>query len=219
MRLILLGPPGIGKGTQAKLLCKRHSLIHLSTGDMLRSAIEEKNELGRTAESYINIGKLVPDDLVLNMVEEKLDTLNNNRGFIFDGFPRTVPQATGFKELVNEMRLNLDKVLAINGDNSTLLKRLSSRRTCIKCERITNLLFSPPKVSGKCDKCSGDLFQRDDDKEDVIIKRLEIYKMQTEPLLDYYYHESLLLKISGLGSIDSVTKRIENELYDLIKEK
>ena len=217
MRLILLGPPGIGKGTQAKRLCKRYSLDHLSTGDMFRSAILEKNVVGNIAESYINFGKLVPDNIVLNMVEEKLAEIEKFRGFIFDGFPRTVPQATGFKKLINKMRLSLDKVLAIHGDDSTILERLSSRRTCSQCGKITNLIFSSPKVYGHCDRCSGDLFQRDDDKKDVIIKRLEIYKIQTEPLLDYYYNENLLLKISGLGSIDDVTARIEKRVENLIR--
>ena len=217
MRLILLGPPGIGKGTQAKRLCKRHSLNHLSTGDMFRSAILEKNAVGNIAESYINFGKLVPDDIVLNMVEEKLAEIEKFRGFIFDGFPRTVPQATGFKKLINKMGLSLDKVLAIHGDDSILLERLSSRRTCSQCGKITNLIFSTPKVYDQCDRCSGDLFQRDDDKEDIIIKRLQIYKLQTEPLLDYYHDENLLLKVSGLGSIDDVTTRIEREVENLIK--
>ena len=217
MRLILLGPPGIGKGTQAKRLCKRYSLDHLSTGDMFRSAILEKNAVGNIAEAYINFGKLVPDDIVLNMVEEKLAKIEKFRGFIFDGFPRTVPQATGFKKLINKMSLSLDKVLAIHGDDSIILERLSSRRTCSQCGKITNLIFSSPKVYGQCDRCSGDLFQRDDDKEDVIIKRLEIYKIQTEPLLGYYYNENLLLKISGLGSIDDVTARIEKRVESLIK--
>ena len=217
MRLILLGPPGIGKGTQAKRLCKRYSLDHLSTGDMFRSAILEKNAVGNIAESYINFGKLVPDNIVLNMVEEKLAEIEKFRGFIFDGFPRTVPQATGFKKLINKMSLSLDKVLAIHGDDSIILERLSSRRTCSQCGKITNLIFSSPKVYGQCDRCSGDLFQRDGDKEDVIIKRLEIYKIQTEPLLGYYYNENLLLKISGLGSIDDVTARIEKRVESLIK--
>ena len=217
MRLILLGPPGIGKGTQSKRLCKRHSLNHLSTGDMFRSAILEKNAVGNIAESYINFGKLVPDDIVLNMVEEKLAEIEKFNGFIFDGFPRTVPQATGFKKLINKMRLSLDKVLAIHGDDSILLERLSSRRTCSQCGKITNLIFSTPKVYDQCDRCSGDLFQRDDDKEDIIIKRLQIYKLQTEPLLDYYHDENLLLKVSGLGSIDDVTTRIERAVENLIK--
>ena len=217
MRLIILGPPGIGKGTQAKRLWKRYSLSHLSTGDMFRSAILEKNAVGNIAESYINFGKLVPDDIVLNMVEEKLAEIEKFRGFIFDGFPRTVPQATGFKKLIDAVGLSLDKVLAIHGNNSILLERLSSRRTCSQCGKIINLIFSTPKVYGQCDRCSGDLFQRDDDKENVIIKRLEIYKIQTEPLLNYYDNEHLLLKVSGLGSIDDVTARIERGVENLIK--
>lgn len=219
MRLIILGPPGIGKGTQAKRLCTRHKLTHLSTGDMLRSAIAENNKIGSLAESFINFGQLVPDDVVLNMVEKKMAISDTSLGFIFDGFPRTIPQATGFKKLINNMPFSLNKVLALHGNDSIILKRLSSRRTCTQCGKITNLLYSTPKVPGKCDNCSGELFQRDDDKEDVIIKRLEVYKRQTEPLLDFYTDENLLLKISGLGSVDEVTARIEREIGKVIQER
>ncbi len=186
MRLIFLGPPGIGKGTQAKLLSENCSLAHLSTGDMFRSAIDQETEVGLLAKSYMDQGKLVPDNVVMEMVQDRLKAPDTTHGFIFDGFPRTEPQVQGLEKLLSSLELSIDKVIALVGDDRTLVKRLSSRRACSECSRITNLIFSPPKIDMKCDHCGGDLFQRDDDKEEVILKRLEVYRDQTKPLVRYY---------------------------------
>ena len=212
MRLIFLGPPGIGKGTQAKLLSENCSLAHLSTGDMFRSAIDQETEVGLLAKSYMDQGKLVPDNVVMEMVQDRLKAPDTTHGFIFDGFPRTEPQVQGLEKLLSSLELSIDKVIALVGDDRTLVKRLSSRRACSECSRITNLIFSPPKIDMKCDHCGGDLFQRDDDKEEVILKRLEVYRDQTKPLVRYYDEKGLLIQLSGIGTVDEVAKRIEEHL-------
>lgn len=212
MRLIFLGPPGIGKGTQAKRLCNRHALAHLSTGDMFRSAISRETDMGKLAKQYMNQGKLVPDDVVLGMVESRLQEEDVTKGYIFDGFPRTIPQGEGLKALLLNLSQSIDSVIALEGDDQILVDRLSSRRTCSDCGKITNIIFSPPKVSGKCDNCGGELFLRDDDKPEVIQKRLDVYERQTEPLIEYYEEEGLLTLVDGIGSIEEVGERIEANL-------
>ena len=212
MRLIFLGPPGIGKGTQAKLLSKNFSLAHLSTGDMFRSHINQKTEVGLLAKSYIDRGKLVPDSVVLEMVRDRLGDPDTSSGFIFDGFPRTKAQAQGLEEFLKSLNLFINQVISLIGKDATLVERLSNRRTCSECGKINNLIFSPPKVVMRCDQCGGELFQRDDDKEEVILKRLEVYRNQTKPLVEYYEKKGLLLQLSGIGTIEEVEERIEEHL-------
>ena len=219
MRLIFLGPPGIGKGTQAKLLAEQRSLAHLSTGDMFRSVISRKTDLGTLAKSFIDKGKLVPDDFVLDMVNERLREDDTASGYIFDGFPRTVPQVEGFKKLLKELGQLIDHVIALEGNDTVLVERLSSRRTCSNCGKIINLIFSPPKVSGQCDGCRGELFQRNDDKPEVIQKRLDVYEEQTEPLVNYYESKALLRRVDGMGSVHEVAERIDKYLTNNILEK
>ena len=219
MRLIFLGPPGIGKGTQAKLLAERHSLTHFSTGDMFRSAINKKTELGTLSKSFMDKGKLVPDDVILGMVNERLREDDTASGYIFDGFPRTVPQVEGFKKLLKELGQFIDHVIALEGNDTVLVERLSSRRTCSDCGKIINLIFSPPKVSGQCDDCGGELFQRNDDKPEVIQKRLDVYEKQTKPLVNYYESKALLRRVDGVGSLHEVAERIEKYLINNILEK
>ena len=219
MRLIFLGPPGIGKGTQAKLLAERHSLVHLSTGDMFRSAINKKTELGTLSKSFMDKGKLVPDDVVLGMVNERLRVDDTASGYIFDGFPRTVPQVEGFKKLLKELGQFIDHVIALEGNDTVLIERLSSRRTCSDCGKIINLIFSPSKVSGQCDDCGGELFQRNDDKPEVIQKRLDIYEEQTEPLVNYYESKALIRRVDGVGSVHEVAERIDKYLINNILEE
>ena len=219
MRLIFLGPPGIGKGTQAKLLAERHSLEHFSTGDMFRSAINKKTELGTLSKSFMDKGKLVPDDVVLGMVNERLRVDDTASGYIFDGFPRTVPQVEGFKKLLKELGQFIDHVIALEGNDTVLVERLSSRRTCSDCGKIINLIFSPSKVSGQCDDCGGELFQRNDDKPEVIQKRLDIYEEQTEPLVNYYESKALLRRVDGVGSVHEVAERIDKYLINNILEE
>ena len=219
MRVIFLGPPGIGKGTQAKLLAERHSLAHLSTGDMFRSVISRKTNLGIFSKSFIDKGKLVPDDVVLGMVNERLREDDTARGYIFDGFPRTVPQVEGLKKLLKELGQSIDHVIAFEGDDTVLVERLSSRRTCPDCGKIINLIFSPPKVSGQCDDCGGELFQRNDDKPEVIQKRLDVYEEQTKPLVNYYESKALLRRVDGMGSVHEVAERIDKYLINNILEE
>ncbi len=214
MRLVFLGPPGIGKGTQAKIICHRFTIPHLSTGDMLRSAISAESDLGKKARTFMDRGNLVLDDVVLGMVEERLQKPDAHGGYLFDGFPRTVPQADGLNELLNRINQNLDIVLALEGDDDILIKRLSSRRTCESCGTITNLIFSPPREEGKCDECSGKLIQRNDDKPDVISERLKVYQRQTEPLITYYAEKDQLIRVNGVGTIKEITDRISKNLPD-----
>jgi adenylate kinase len=214
MKLVLLGPPGIGKGTQAKIICKRFTIPHLSTGDMLRSAITAKSDLGKKARTFMDRGNLVPDEVVLGMVEERLQKPDVHGGYLFDGFPRTLTQADGLNELLNRINQNLDIVVALEGDDDILIKRLSSRRTCESCGTITNLIFSPPREEGKCDECSGELIQRDDDKPDVISERLKVYQRQTEPLIAYYAEKDQLIRVNGVGTIKDITARISKNLPD-----
>ena len=219
MRLIFLGPPGIGKGTQAKLLAERHSLAHLSTGDMFRSLISRNIDLGTLAKSFMDKGKLVPDDVVLGMVNERLREDDTASGYIFDGFPRTVPQVEGLKKLLKELGKSIDHIIAFEGDDTVLVERLSSRRTCPDCGKIINLIFSPPKVIGQCDDCGGELFQRNDDKPEVIQKRLDVYEEQTEPLVNYYESKALIRRVDGVGSVHEVAERIDKYLINNILEE
>lgn len=212
MKLVFLGPPGIGKGTQAKILADQLNLVHLSTGDILREEMKQKTILGAKAESFITAGKLVPDDLILDMISKKLQQNNEIHGYILDGFPRTVPQAEGLGKMLEMNRQKLDRVVYLSGSEDMLIKRLSSRRTCKDCGAISNLLFNPPKVEDKCDDCSGELFHRDDDQPDVIRQRLNVYKDQTSPLIDYYTKKMLLSEINGEGFIDEITHKIQSEL-------
>lgn len=212
MKLVFLGPPGIGKGTQAKIICQRHSIAHLSTGDMLRDAITAETDLGREARTFMDRGNLVPDDIILRMVEERLQQPDTINGYLFDGFPRTVPQADGLNKLLKHINQNLDGVIALEGDDETLIERLSNRRTCSSCGAITNLLFSPPQEKDKCDHCGGELIQRDDDKPDVIRERLKVYQRQTEPLIAYYREREQLVRVNGIGTIEEVSARIVKNL-------
>ena len=212
MKIIFLGPPGIGKGTQAKIISKRKEILHLSTGDMLRVAIEKKNEIGLLADLYMNKGRLVPDEIVLDLVSNRLKRKDIIDGFIFDGFPRTLNQAKELKVLLNNLHYKIDHVIALNGNDEILIKRLTSRRSCSKCGKIINLIFSPPKLNNKCDLCNGKLIQRDDDKLEIITNRLIIYKIQTQPLIDFYLNEKLLRKINGIGNLNYITKIIEKQL-------
>lgn len=187
MRLILLGPPGAGKGVQAKMLSEKYNIPHISTGDMLREEIKGKTDLGERTRKYLQEGKLVPDDLVITMVKNRLQKDDARDGFLFDGYPRTLEQAISLQELL--VRANSRSplhIINLEVDEATVLRRLTTRRVCLQCAAIYNVLTMPSKKEGKCDKCEGSLYQRDDDKEEVIKDRLITYARQTEPLIDYY---------------------------------
>ncbi|WP_353683411.1 adenylate kinase [Thermodesulfovibrio sp. 3907-1M] len=208
MRLVFLGAPGAGKGTQAKRLVEKYGIPQISTGDLLRAAVAAGTPLGKEAKSYMDRGELVPDSVVLGMVKERLSQDDCKKGFILDGFPRNVAQAEALDKMLSEMNMPLDLALNLDVPFDDLMKRLTGRRTCKVCGQMYNIYYSPSKVEGKCDKCGGELFQRDDDKEETIRKRLEVYRAQTEPLIDYYSKKGILKSVSGTGSIDEIFNSI-----------
>ena len=194
-RMVFLGPPGAGKGTQAKKIVAHYGLVHISTGDMFREAVKNDTPLGRKAKEYMDRGELVPDDIVIGIVDERMAKDDVKKGFILDGFPRTIPQAEALDNILEKYGLPLDLVINLNVDDETLVKRLTSRRVCRECGAIYNILFQPPKVEGKCDKCGGALYQRDDDNETAVRHRLEVYHAQTKPLIEYYAKKGILKNI------------------------
>jgi adenylate kinase len=212
MKLIMLGPPGVGKGTQAQKMSEKFGIKQISTGDILRDAIKNNTELGMMANNYVSKGELVPDALMLNLIEATLFGENSPSSFVLDGFPRTIPQAKALNELFKKHNTNIDAVLLLDADFDLITKRLSARRVCKNCQAVYNLLTNPPKVKGKCDKCGGELYQRDDDKPDTINKRLDVYKTQTEPLIGYYKEAGLLKKVDSSGSPEEIFNRIVNIL-------
>ena len=208
MRMILVGPPGVGKGTQAKFLEEKYNIIQISTGDMLRANMRDNTELGQSAKEFITAGKLVPDNVILDMMKIRFHNCDCENGYILDGFPRTIPQAKGLNKLLIEMEQKLDLVLVLNADNSIIVERLSSRRSCKDCGAVYNLLFDPPKIENTCNKCSGSLYLRDDDKPETIKDRLLVYKNQTEPLIDYYSIQNLVKSVESSGTIEKVRYNI-----------
>ena len=208
MRLIFIGPPGVGKGTQATLIKEYFGVVHLSTGQILRYEISQETPLGIIAKSFIDKGNLVPDNEVLKIMSKRLMGENAKKGYLLDGYPRTIPQAEGLDNLLSEMKQELNAIISLEVDDKTIIKRLSSRRSCEKCGNITNLLFKEPKKMGICDKCGGKLLQRSDDRKEVITKRLEVYNIQTAPLLNYYRDRKIIKKVNGSGNINSVFQRI-----------
>ncbi len=199
MRLILLGPPGSGKGTQGAMLAERIEVPAISTGDLFRKNLSEKTELGKKAQGYMEKGQLVPDELVIDMVSDRLDEADADVGFILDGFPRTIPQADGLRSMLDGRGLAMDHVVLVDVADEAIVERLSSRRTCSECGAIYNILLAPPKQDGVCDKCGAkdSLTQRADDVAETIRERLNVYHDQTEPLIAYYQEAALLRKVDG----------------------
>lgn len=208
MRIVLLGGPGVGKGTQAQKLSAEYKIAHISTGDILRQAIKDGTEMGLMAKTYMDRGALVPDDVVIGIIKDRLAQSDAKSGFILDGFPRTVPQAQALDELTLNMDMPLDAVINIKADAEVIVQRLSGRRTCKDCQAIYHVLYSPPKKEGICDRCGGQLYQRDDDKEETIRKRLDVYEKQTSPLLEYYHNSGKLMEVPGDVPIDEVYENI-----------
>lgn len=201
MNLIFLGPPGVGKGTIAKEIVKEKNIPQISTGDLLREAVKEGTTLGKKAKKYMDLGKLVPDDLVIDLLKNRISQDDCKNGFILDGFPRTIPQAEAL-----EGEVKIDKVLNFKASDETVILRISGRRTCKKCNAIYHIKNIPPKKEGICDKCRGELYQRDDDKEETVRKRLETYKQQTEPLIDFYREKGILVDIETEQPIPEIVK-------------
>ncbi|MCA9771492.1 MAG: adenylate kinase [Myxococcales bacterium] len=215
MNLIFLGAPGSGKGTQAEILVERHEIPQISTGDMLRLAIRHNEPFGREAKKYINRGDLVPDDLVIQIVEQRLGQPDCRQGFILDGFPRTVAQANALEQVLGKDDRAIDVVINLCVDEGELLKRLTGRRVCSKCGTMYHLSFNPPENEGRCDRCGGRLFQRDDDQEDTIRARFEVYQEQTAPLIAYYQEKSVLRTIKGTGGAREIADRIAEVLKEI----
>jgi adenylate kinase len=208
MRIVLLGAPGAGKGTQAKILIEKYGMPQISTGDLLRAAVGAGTPLGKEAKSYMDKGELVPDSVVLGMVEERLKQDDCKKGYILDGFPRNTAQAEALDKMLAALSMSLTAALSVDVPLEDLMKRLTGRRTCKACGQMYNVYFKAPAKEGVCDKCSGELYQRDDDKEATIKKRLEVYTAQTEPLIGYYKSKGILKSISGTGSIDEIFKKV-----------
>lgn len=208
MRLVLLGPPGAGKGTQAKLLTVTFDVAHVSAGDLLRQAVADGSELGRTAKSIMAQGALVPDGVVIGIIEERLRKPDCAGGYILDGFPRTLRQAEALSEVLTLLQAPLDWVISVEVSEDDLVRRLAGRRICQACGAMFHVDTKPPTRIGICDSCGGSLFQRDDDKEDTIRHRLRVYREQTEPLIAYYNKMGLLRRIDGHGTIEEIARRI-----------
>jgi adenylate kinase len=211
MKLILLGAPGAGKGTVAKLLTKMDGSVQISTGDILRGAVAAGTELGKQAEAAMKAGDLVSDDLIMGIMEERLKEDDCKAGYLLDGFPRTIPQAEALKVLLDKMGEKLDCAVEIDVPREVILDRLTTRRTCTGCGEIYNVKSNPPAVEGKCDKCGGDVVQRDDETEEAISNRLNVYNDQTAPLVDFYRNEDMLLSVSATSS-DAVIEAIKEKL-------
>ncbi len=211
MRIILFGPPGVGKGTQAKILSRELGIVHIASGDILRAAIANGTGLGKKAKTFMDRGELVPDDVVIGIIQERLKEADAGDGFILDGFPRTLPQAEALDKVFKKSGIKVDKVVSMEVDRDILLKRLTSRRVCRSCGAIFNLSVDKIEDS-KCPKCGGELYQRDDDREETILRRFEVYINQTKPVKNFYALKKLLVEVDGIGEIGDVTKRLNAAL-------
>ncbi|MGP4046733.1 adenylate kinase [Streptomyces sp. 2A115] len=213
MRIVLVGPPGAGKGTQAAFLARNLSIPHISTGDLFRANISQQTELGKLARSYMDAGNLVPDEVTIGMAKDRMEKPDAENGFLLDGFPRNVSQAEALDEMLKSESMRLDAVLDLEVPEDEVVKRIAGRRVCRNdSAHVFHVTYSPPKKEGVCDVCGNELYQRDDDSEGTVRKRLEVYHTQTEPIIDYYKAQGLVVTISALGKVDDVTKRAMDAL-------
>jgi adenylate kinase len=212
LRLVLLGPPGAGKGTQASAIVKKYNIPHISTGDIFRANIKEGTELGKKAKEYMDKGLLVPDDVVVSIVKDRLTKEDCKEGFLLDGFPRTVNQADALDKELSQMGIKLDKVVNIDANKEILITRAIGRRICRECGATYHIKFNPSKVENVCDIEGGQLFQRDDDKEETVAKRIEVYLKETQPLIDYYKEKGLILNVDGTKPINEIFEEIVKAL-------
>ncbi|MER5857859.1 adenylate kinase [Streptomyces sp. NPDC059688] len=208
MRIVLVGPPGAGKGTQAVRLAEKLGVPHISTGDLFRANISRQTELGKLAKSYMDAGNLVPDEVTIAMAKDRMEQPDAENGFLLDGFPRNVSQAEALDQLLESEGITLDAVLDLEVPEDEVVKRIAGRRICRNdSSHVFHVTYSPPKQEGVCDVCGGELYQRDDDTEETVRKRLEVYHTQTEPIIDYYKAQGLVVTISSLGPVDEITQR------------
>ncbi|MFD9938272.1 adenylate kinase [Streptomyces massasporeus] len=208
MRIVLVGPPGAGKGTQAAFLAKNLSIPHISTGDLFRANISRQTELGKLAKSYMDAGNLVPDEVTIAMAKDRMEQPDAENGFLLDGFPRNVSQAEALDELLETESMQLDAVLDLEVPEDEVVKRIAGRRICRNdSSHVFHVTYKQPAKDGVCDVCGGELYQRDDDSEETVRTRLEVYHTQTEPIIDYYKAQGLVVTISALGKVEDVTTR------------
>jgi adenylate kinase len=208
MNLILLGPPGAGKGTQAQMIVERYHIPQISTGDILRAAVKDRTSLGEQAGTFMEKGRLVPDEVVIGIIDERLRAPDCNAGFILDGFPRTTLQAEALQVILDKIGKSVDHVINIEVDPEELVRRLTGRRTCKNCGGMFHILFHPPRQEGACDRCGGTLYQREDDREETIRTRLKEYEKQTSPLIQYYQNRKLLRPVQGVGGQNQIFEQI-----------
>lgn len=217
MNLILMGPPGAGKGTQAEKLVKDFSLTHISTGDMFRNAVKEGTQMGKKAKEYMDKGALVPDEIVVGIVKERLAEPDCAEGILLDGFPRTQEQAEALDGVMGDLNMKIDAVISVDVDDEELVERLTGRRVCRNCGSSYHVKFNPPKVRNICDHCSGELYQRSDDTIDTVNERLAIYKKQTMLMIEYYERQGIFIGVNGARSIDEVFADIAAEVQKITK--
>jgi adenylate kinase len=209
MNLVLFGPPGAGKGTQGTLLAENRGLLKISTGDILRDAVRAGTPLGVEARRFMDAGELVPDSVILGLVRDVIETSTNAAGFIMDGFPRTIPQAEGVDSMLSDMGKPIDGVIVLDVDDDKLVRRLSGRRSCPNCGSVYNIYFDAPKTDNHCDRCNAELVQRPDDSRDTVVRRLEVYKQQTEPIIEFYgKHHVPIYPVAGDRAIAEVQEEI-----------
>ncbi|GAA3033083.1 adenylate kinase [Streptomyces glomeratus] len=220
MRIVLVGPPGAGKGTQAAFLAKNLSIPHISTGDLFRANISQQTELGKLAKSYMDKGELVPDEVTIAMAKDRMEQPDARNGFLLDGFPRNVQQAEALDDMLKAEGMKLDSVLDLEVPEEEVVKRIAGRRVCRNdSSHVFHVSYKPAKQDGVCDICGGELYQRDDDSEETVRKRLEVYHTQTEPIIDYYKAQDLVVTISALGKVEEVTQRAMEALKQKAGDK
>ncbi|MEN6414831.1 MAG: adenylate kinase [Veillonellales bacterium] len=219
MNVILLGPPGAGKGTQAKMMVNELGIPQISTGDMFRAAISQGTELGMKAKEFMDAGQLVPDEVTIGIVEERLAEKDCSSGFLLDGFPRTVPQAEALEKILKNLGYRLDAVINIDVPNEAIITRMAGRRVCRQCGETYHLQFNPPQEADKCNQCGGELYQRADDSEETVANRLKVYTQQTEPLLDFYQKRNLIITTNGNQEMAKVFRDIYNALIEKVYRK
>jgi len=219
MYIVILGAPGAGKGTQADILCRKLNLPHIASGDLFRQALEKKTELGLLAKSYMEKGKLGPDEITIKMILERINLSDCVLGCLFDGFPRTLKQAEALDRTLAEQGKSIDKAIYIQVPQEELVKRLSGRWICRSCQTPYHLITSPPRIIGKCDKCGSELYQRPDDKEETVRKRLKVFFAQTVPVVDYYKKQNKLIEVNGNLGIQDVAEEIISVLKKIKEQK